>query len=34
MKADADPVLDASRELRIGWRRHGGKVAGARFSVY
>jgi hypothetical protein len=34
MKADAYPVLDAADELRVSWRRHGGEVAGSRFSIY
>jgi hypothetical protein len=34
MNADSDPVLEAPHELRVSWRRHGGQVAGSRFSIY
>jgi hypothetical protein len=34
MNPDADSVLDAAHELRVSWRRHGGQVAGSRFSIH
>jgi hypothetical protein len=33
MKAESDPVLESAHELRVGWRCHGGQVAGSSFSV-